>query len=94
VVSRIGICATTGVELIEGNSVTGADAGVVIGGGSPQVVDNAIADSKVAITVGGDSRPELRGNRLCGTNVKGVVVAGSAEPLIDTSNDICDADAG
>lgn len=79
--------------LIEGNTITGGEIGIVVGSGAPVLRDNDVEGAeRKGITIAGIATPVLSGNRSCG-NGENLAVSESAVPEDDGSNEICEDDA-
>ena len=77
-------------SLVEGNSVRGGGAGIVIVlAGSPTLIGNTVEGMSVrGIAIDSGTSPTLSDNTVCGSQTN-LWVAENAEPLIDESNEIC-----
>ncbi|MFV2063766.1 MAG: nitrous oxide reductase family maturation protein NosD, partial [Chloroflexota bacterium] len=91
--NRLGISLSLNADIaeIEGNSIRGGTAGIVIGAGSPIVVGNTVEGARTGLTIGTGFSPTLSANVLCG-NERDLVVGSDASPVIDDTNEICVTD--
>lgn len=88
--NRIGLAWSLGEGSIEGNVLTGGDAGLIITDGAPSVSDNVIEDvDGRGLVVGSGTAPVLTGNRSC-DNGENLVVQEGSEAIIDDTNEICE----
>jgi len=75
---------------IEGNTVTGGGAGIVVSTGTPDVRDNSVASvEERGLVIGFGASPTLSGNTSC-DNGENLLVAEGATPSIDDTNEICE----
>jgi nitrous oxidase accessory protein NosD len=79
---------TASDSVVEGNVVTGGEAGLVTSLGSPTLTGNTITGvSGPGLAL--DGHPTLSGNSSC-DNGENLWVADNATPVIDDSNEICE----
>jgi F-box protein 11 len=75
--------------VIVDNDVAGGRDGILVGGGSPTVSGNSIADvERRGLFVGLRASPTLSGNTSCG-NGEDLVVEDGASATVDDTNEIC-----
>lgn len=77
---------------VDGNEISGGDAGiVVVSGGAPRIADNVIDVSGRGIVAGAMTSPLISGNDVCGGET-GIHVSDGATPQL-TENLVCPDDA-
>jgi len=75
-------------SLVEGNTITDGTVGIIVAGGSPELIDNSVEGLEgVGISIG-MARPSLSDNRSCGNGTDLRILA-RANPVIDDSNEFC-----
>ncbi len=73
------------------NFIEGGQTGISITGGAAELAGNTVENvDNRGIEIGAEGQPILRGNRSCG-NGEDLWISDLAEPVIDDSNEICDA---
>jgi hypothetical protein len=87
-VDNDGAISARDETVVQGNTVTGGTTGIIVTGGSPELLENEVS----GVTGQGlrlAETPLLQGNTSCG-NRQNIWIAEDADPSIDDSNEICE----
>jgi parallel beta-helix repeat protein len=89
--------SSTGIDIgreaeatIEGNTITGGFAGLVLASDAVRAEGNTITGARNGIRVTGDAAPTITGNSFC-DNEQDLVVPEGSTLVLDPSNEVCPA---
>jgi len=91
--NRFGVLTTGGNAVVDGNDIQGEGEGIILaGGGAPSITENTIDVTGRGISITRGSEATLTGNIVCGGDTS-IFVDDDSEPVIDDTNEICEAAA-